>query len=89
MPEATATYGDLDQLDDGRWQLRFTRVLSHPVEKVWRAITEPDHLAHLPRRAGACDGRTGRCQGGDGGLERRAPPLCRELRPRGGDDRSA
>jgi hypothetical protein len=46
MPEATATYGDLDQLDDGRWQLRFTRVLSHPVEKVWRAITEPDHLAH-------------------------------------------
>jgi uncharacterized protein YndB with AHSA1/START domain len=28
----------------GRWQLTFTRRLSHPREKVWRAITEPDHL---------------------------------------------
>jgi uncharacterized protein YndB with AHSA1/START domain len=27
------------------WQLRFTRRLDHPVEKVWRAITEPEHLA--------------------------------------------
>jgi uncharacterized protein YndB with AHSA1/START domain len=39
-------YGELDQLDDGRWQLRFVRTLSHPLEKVWRAITEPEHLAH-------------------------------------------
>ena len=39
-------YGDLEQLDDGRWRLRFTRFLSHPPEKVWRAITEPEHLAH-------------------------------------------
>jgi uncharacterized protein YndB with AHSA1/START domain len=39
-------YGDLRQLDDGRWQLRFTRTLRQPPEKVWRAITEPDHLAH-------------------------------------------
>jgi uncharacterized protein YndB with AHSA1/START domain len=39
-------YGDLEQLDDGRWQLRFTRALAHPPEKVWRAITEPEHLAH-------------------------------------------
>jgi uncharacterized protein YndB with AHSA1/START domain len=38
-------YGDLEQLDDGRWQLRFTRALAHPPEKVWRAITEPEHLA--------------------------------------------
>jgi uncharacterized protein YndB with AHSA1/START domain len=38
-------YGDLQQLDDGRWQLRFTRALAHPPEKVWRAITEPEHLA--------------------------------------------
>ena len=28
----------------GRWQLRFTRELAHPQEKVWRAITEPEHL---------------------------------------------
>ncbi len=39
-------YGRLEQLDDGRWQLRFTRALPHPPEKVWRAITEPEHLAH-------------------------------------------
>jgi uncharacterized protein YndB with AHSA1/START domain len=39
------SYGEIDQLRDGRWQLRFTRTLSHPQSKVWRAITEPDHLA--------------------------------------------
>ena len=39
-------YGTLERLDDTHWQLRFTRTLSHPVEKVWRAITEPEHLAH-------------------------------------------
>ena len=39
-------YGELDQLRDGRWQLRFTRTLSHPPDKVWRAITEPEHLLH-------------------------------------------
>jgi len=38
-------YGTLEELDDGRWQLRFTRVLHHPVEVVWRAITEPEQLA--------------------------------------------
>jgi uncharacterized protein YndB with AHSA1/START domain len=30
---------------DGRWTLRFTRRLAHPREKVWRAVTEPEHLA--------------------------------------------
>ena len=39
-------YGELEQLSDGRWRLRFTRALAHPPEKVWRAITEPEHLAH-------------------------------------------
>jgi uncharacterized protein YndB with AHSA1/START domain len=38
-------YGDLEQLDEGRWRLRFTRTLAHPQEKVWRAVTEPEHLA--------------------------------------------
>src|SRR5262245_18707012 len=46
MTEEPAMYGTLDHLGDGRWQLRFTRTLPHPVEKVWRAITEPEHLAH-------------------------------------------
>lgn len=27
-------------------RLRFTRHLDHPPEKVWRAVTEPEHLAH-------------------------------------------
>jgi len=35
--------GRLTQLE-GRWQLRFTRELQHPPEKVWRALVEPDHL---------------------------------------------
>lgn len=30
---------------DGRSQLRVDRVLPHPPEKVWRAVTEPEHLA--------------------------------------------
>jgi uncharacterized protein YndB with AHSA1/START domain len=38
-------HGKLEQIDDGRWQLRFTRRLPHPPGKVWRALTEPEHLA--------------------------------------------
>ena len=38
-------YGDLEQRNDGRWQLRFTRTLRHPPDRVWRAVTEPEHLA--------------------------------------------
>ncbi len=38
-------FGTVQQLDDGRWQLRFTRELPHSPAKVWRAITEPEHLA--------------------------------------------
>lgn len=29
---------------DGTWRLRFTRVLPHAPEKVWRALTEDEHL---------------------------------------------
>jgi len=36
--------GQLEQTG-GRWQLRFTRRLPHPPERVWRALTEPEHLA--------------------------------------------
>ena len=39
-------YGTLQTLQDGRSQLRFTRALAHPPDKVWAAITEPEHLAH-------------------------------------------
>jgi len=40
-----AAYGRLEEQEDGRWALHFTRLLPHPVEKVWRAVTEPEHLA--------------------------------------------
>lgn len=35
--------GTLEQIGD-HWRLRFTRRLPHPCEKVWRALTEPEHL---------------------------------------------
>jgi uncharacterized protein YndB with AHSA1/START domain len=45
---------------DGAWVLRYERTLAHPPEKVWRALTESQHLEHwLPcdivgdRREGA------------------------------------
>jgi uncharacterized protein YndB with AHSA1/START domain len=44
-PTEEQTYGTVEQTDDARWQLRFTRRLAHPQAKVWRAITEPEHLA--------------------------------------------
>jgi uncharacterized protein YndB with AHSA1/START domain len=40
-----ADYGTIEQVDDGRWRLRFTRTLAHPQTKVWRALTEPEQLA--------------------------------------------
>jgi uncharacterized protein YndB with AHSA1/START domain len=51
--------GQLEQIGD-RWQLRFVRALPHSSEKVWRALTEPEHLSawfpaeiHGERTAGA------------------------------------
>ncbi len=42
--------GTLERAGD-TWKLRFTRQLAHPAEKVWRAITEPEHLqAWFPDR---------------------------------------
>ncbi|MGH9281102.1 MAG: SRPBCC family protein [Acidimicrobiales bacterium] len=37
-------YGRLSASGD-RWALTFTRRLPHSPEKVWRALTEPEHLA--------------------------------------------
>jgi len=54
-----ADLGILVQHDD-QWTLTFTRRLPHAPEKVWRAVTEPEHLAAWfpqesvgERRAGA------------------------------------
>lgn len=42
--------GELKKVED-RWQLRFRRRLPHAPEKVWSAITEPEHLrAWFPQR---------------------------------------
>ncbi|WP_081235946.1 SRPBCC family protein [Streptomyces viridosporus] len=39
-------------LDDGRPAVRFSRVYDHPVDRVWRFVTEPDELARwFPSRA--------------------------------------
>ncbi|HEX2851252.1 MAG TPA: SRPBCC family protein [Acidimicrobiales bacterium] len=39
------TYGELHD-EDGRGALRFVRRYPHPPERVWQALTEPEHLAH-------------------------------------------
>jgi uncharacterized protein YndB with AHSA1/START domain len=45
------TLGRLDRTAHGLPQLRFTRRLSHPPDKVWRALTEQRHLeAWFPQR---------------------------------------
>ena len=50
MNDTTHVDGELRAAGD-RWQLRFSRTLPHPAEKVWRAITEPEHLeAWFPQR---------------------------------------
>ncbi|HEX7117665.1 MAG TPA: SRPBCC family protein [Longimicrobiales bacterium] len=36
--------GNLESVD-GRWRLRFERALPHAPAKVWRALTEEEHLA--------------------------------------------
>ncbi|MEU5420212.1 SRPBCC family protein [Streptomyces sp. NPDC020667] len=49
-PTPTGTYLTLA---DGRPALRFTRTYPHPVERVWRLVTDADELAHwFPSRAG-------------------------------------
>jgi uncharacterized protein YndB with AHSA1/START domain len=39
-----ADLGTLEQRDD-KWSITFTRRLRHSPDKVWRAVTEPEHLA--------------------------------------------
>jgi uncharacterized protein YndB with AHSA1/START domain len=38
--------GDLRVRDNDKYQLVFTRKLAHPREKVWKAITEGEHMQH-------------------------------------------
>jgi uncharacterized protein YndB with AHSA1/START domain len=55
--------------------VRFERRLSHPVEAVWRAVTEPEELAHWFPAAVEIDGRRLRFTPADGA----APPADGEV----------
>jgi uncharacterized protein YndB with AHSA1/START domain len=49
-PTVNDKYGVLEPADT-RWRLRFTRHLQHQPDKVWRALTEPEHLqAWFPQK---------------------------------------
>jgi DNA-binding transcriptional ArsR family regulator/uncharacterized protein YndB with AHSA1/START domain len=81
--------GELEQVDR-RWRLRFTRRLPHPPEKVWRALTEREHLAAWfptdvdgERSAGAplrFDFRNGEGPAMEGEMLAYDPPSVLELR---------
>jgi uncharacterized protein YndB with AHSA1/START domain len=43
--------GTLETLDDGRRRMRFERRLRHPVDRVWRAITDPGEIEAWLARA--------------------------------------
>ena len=40
----TAAYGAEVRQDGDKWTLVLVRELTHPPDKVWRALTEPEHL---------------------------------------------
>jgi uncharacterized protein YndB with AHSA1/START domain len=42
----TSELGALRKLDDDTNRLVFVRTLAHPIDKVWRAVTEPGHQQH-------------------------------------------
>jgi uncharacterized protein YndB with AHSA1/START domain len=41
----TSSRGEVFATDDGRFAIRFVRLLPHEPEKVWRAITDPELLS--------------------------------------------
>jgi uncharacterized protein YndB with AHSA1/START domain len=83
-------YGTLEAADSGQPRLRFERTLTHPPEQVWRAVTEPQHLAHWfpttidgERAAGArlsFDFPNGEAPGFAGEMLVFTPPRVMELR---------
>jgi uncharacterized protein YndB with AHSA1/START domain len=89
MTSTDAGQGALER-DGDRWRLRFVRTLPHPPEKVWRALTEPEHLvAWFPadiegdRAAGArlrFVFRHGEGPPGEGEMVTFDPPRVMELR---------
>ena len=50
MMRDAESLGDIEKVGDS-WHLRFVRHLEHPADKVWHAITDPEHLkAWFPSR---------------------------------------
>jgi uncharacterized protein YndB with AHSA1/START domain len=47
----TSQDGTLETLGDGRRQIRFERRLRHPINRVWRAITDPGEIEAWLARA--------------------------------------
>ena len=43
MSKTDADLGTLSE-HEGEWQVTFVRRLHHPIEKVWRALTETEHM---------------------------------------------
>jgi uncharacterized protein YndB with AHSA1/START domain len=80
---------------DGRFELRFVRMLSHPLEKVWGAVTSPEGLsAWFPfdvvgeRRPGAALEfvfRAGEGEPFSGSMLEFSPRSAMELRWEGGE----
>jgi uncharacterized protein YndB with AHSA1/START domain len=54
-----AADGTLETLDDGRARVRFQRSISHPIERVWAALTEPDQMRQWWAAADELDLREG------------------------------
>ncbi len=83
-------FGRLEMSDDGRPRIRFERTFPHPVEKVWRAVTEPEQLAQWfpttvegERTVGAAlrfDFPQGQAPAFDGEMLAFDPPRLMELR---------
>jgi len=47
----TSPLGTHEILDDGRHRLRYERSLKHPIERVWRAISDPQEIEAWLARA--------------------------------------
>ena len=47
----TDPYGTIETRDDGRYVLRYERALTHPIDQVWAALTDPDRLEEWWARA--------------------------------------
>lgn len=54
-PTTDAARGQLTVDDDGRVTIVFRRVLRHPIERVWRAITTPGELTQWMLAAASID----------------------------------